>query len=182
MRRHIFWYKDWHICNLLSWEAIQFTEGYFREKSSKMHKKKYRSIMTENVPNGAPIELPNSAFESADASEQNAQPQWVYISLIYICMYFLRHTSKKIENSQSQSFTLRALENSDKRLTKTRVRRFPKQFFKGYTLHILAFLQTNHFAWQHPNSSRKSSNSTFFWFLLFLFVTLGSAYINCAEK
>ena len=84
MRRRIFWYQGWHICNLLSWDGIQFTEGYFRKKSTKMHQKERRSILTKSVSKIASIELPDSAFESADAGEQNSQPHRVSMSLAYV--------------------------------------------------------------------------------------------------
>ena len=47
----------------------------------KNQQKEHRSILTESVPKAAPIELPDSAFESADVSKQNSQQQRVSISL-----------------------------------------------------------------------------------------------------
>jgi hypothetical protein len=44
-------------------------------------------------------------------------------------------TSKKPENSQSESITLRALENSEKRQLMTQSGWIPTRFVTGYTLH-----------------------------------------------
>ena len=91
MRRRIFWYRGWHICNLLSREPTQFTKGYIREKSTKMHQKEHRSILTESVSKVASIELLNIAFESPDITEQKSQRHRVPASLMYA---FPRQTSK----------------------------------------------------------------------------------------
>lgn len=48
------------------------------------------------------------------------------------------------------------LESWERTQTKTRAKRIPMQFFKGYKLHIVAFLQTNQCAWNYPKSSEKS--------------------------
>ena len=151
MRRRIFWYQDWHIYDLLSRESTQFTEGYFREKSTKMHKTEHRSILTESVPKVAPIELPDSAFESANVSEQNSQPHRVLISLPYA--FSKARLLKKLENSQSQSFTLWALESSEKRLPKTRVTQIPTPFFQGLHAPYTRF---------PPNSPLRMAASTLF--------------------
>ena len=48
-----------------------------------MHKKEHRSILTKSVPKVASIELPDSAFESADSSKQSSQPHRASVSLHY---------------------------------------------------------------------------------------------------
>jgi hypothetical protein len=37
-----------------------------------MHEMEHRAILTESVPKVAPIELPDTAFESGDIGEQNS--------------------------------------------------------------------------------------------------------------
>ena len=156
MRWRIFWYQDWQICNFLSWYAIQFTEGYFREKSTIILKKEHRSILTESCSNRA------TWWRIRKCRRQRTKlkgTSGIYIS--YLCIFYGK-TSKNLENSQSESLILRAPDSSDTRPTKAWVARLLSQFFKGYTHHIVVFLQTHQYAWLCLDSSRKSLKNPLF--------------------
>ena len=76
--------RGWHIYDVLSSNASRCNVQYFREKSTKMHEMEHRTILTESIPKVAPIELPDTAFESGDIGEQNSQRHGVSTSLAYV--------------------------------------------------------------------------------------------------
>ena len=59
--------------------AFNLLRGIFMKNQQKQH----RSSLTESVSKVAPIELLDSAFESADASEHKSQPHRVSMFLPY---------------------------------------------------------------------------------------------------
>ena len=73
-------------------------------------------------------------------------------------------TRKVRQKSTSRAFSCRAPESSEERQAEVRGRLIPTQFFKGYTLHLFAFLQTNNSSWNYLKYPEKNlKNDHFLW-------------------